>query len=468
MKLAQLQFMPRFWTSLPIHYRGIGILAIPTLCLLAALIVFGSFKEAIAEDKRLVQQTKQIKLETKRLLIGLSRAEAGYQGYGLTRKRSFLKSYQEAIANIPSALERLRQLVQNNPKQYDQFKEIEQLIDQSLVQLQQKLSTFGNDVQAVEPLTVYQWLQEDDLILAQTRQRIQQLVEEEEMRLEQFQINLETQQQRGWILLWGLVAISTVSVILAVGLLHQLSQELVERESQLQEVNKQLNRVNDRLQQFTSDASHELRAPLAGIQGHAQAGLLAPDEDLTAPRYRLEKIAGITKSMSTLIGNLLFLARHEGLQTAYSPPIDLVALLAEVTNEYTIAATDRQLHFSYHTPDFPILVKVNPDLCQQAIANLLNNALQYTPAGGNIQLRLSVQASTAQIQVEDTGIGIPESDLPFIFERFYRVDRVRTKTGGFGLGLAIVQQIIQSYGGQVTVSSTVGQGSTFQIELPLA
>jgi two-component system, OmpR family, manganese sensing sensor histidine kinase len=107
-------------------------------------------------------------------------------------------------------------------------------------------------------------------------------------------------------------------------------------------------------------------------------------------------------------------------------------------------------------------------LLRQAVENLLDNACKYTPAGGTVQLRLVPHPGWAIIQVVDTGIGIPETDLPYIFDRFYRVDIERSQdSGGFGLGLAIVRQIVQAHGGQVHLTSTIGKGSTFQIDLPL-
>jgi signal transduction histidine kinase len=102
------------------------------------------------------------------------------------------------------------------------------------------------------------------------------------------------------------------------------------------------------------------------------------------------------------------------------------------------------------------------------VGNLLSNACKYTPPGGSVQLRLFTQSRQAVIQVSDSGVGIPQTDLSHIFERFYRVDTKRTRqTGGFGLGLAIAKQLVEAHGSQISVTSVVGQGSTFQIELPL-
>ena len=103
---------------------------------------------------------------------------------------------------------------------------------------------------------------------------------------------------------------------------------------------------------------------------------------------------------------------------------------------------------------------------RHAIKNLLDNAFKYTPQGGSVKLELVSQSRRVSIQVKDTGIGIPQENLPHIFERFYRVDTSRTRSsGGFGLGLAIVQQIIQAHNGQISVDSTVGEGTTFEITL---
>ena len=238
-----------------------------------------------------------------------------------------------------------------------------------------------------------------------------------------------------------------------------------------------IRRSYDRLQRFTADASHELRAPIAAILSNAQVSLLAPVEDSSEQRKRTEKIVTITKSMSSLVSNLLFLARHEGrLNPKDLNTIDILNLLESLAEEYKTLAWEKELNFVSKLPSVAINIRGDRELLRQAITNLLNNSLKYTPAGGNVELRLFTQLRRVVIEVEDTGIGIPAKDLPHIFERFYRVDKARSRrdplrgakqTGGFGLGLAIVEQIIQAHCGQITANSTEGVGTTFQICLPL-
>jgi signal transduction histidine kinase len=223
------------------------------------------------------------------------------------------------------------------------------------------------------------------------------------------------------------------------------------------------------LQRFTSDASHELRAPLAAILSNAQVGLLSPIEAGKPKHDRLRNIAGTTKSMNQLVTDLLFLARQGGqLELSSIQSVNLNNLLKDTIATSLIQSSAQHLMLQLELPEEIVVIRANPDLLQHAITNLLINACKYTPEAGIVWLRLILHYHRILVQVEDTGIGIPEGDLSHIFERFYRVNTERTRqTGGSGLGLAIVQQIIAAHGGRITVRSHVGKGSLFQIELPL-
>jgi signal transduction histidine kinase len=222
-----------------------------------------------------------------------------------------------------------------------------------------------------------------------------------------------------------------------------------------------------RLHHFTTNASHELRTPLARVLGHAQLALMPNNEVESIPHWRVEKIVTITKGMSRLVGDLLFLARHEGqLSPEKLELIDLTKLLQELTWDAASLAQDKAIALSCDLPDQAVMVAAETDLLCQAIANLIDNAIKYSPPGSSIELRLIAQLRSALIQIEDNGAGIPVEALPYVFDRFYRVNATRSQSEGFGLGLAIVQQVAEAHGGHITVQSTVGKGSCFELVLP--
>lgn len=228
-----------------------------------------------------------------------------------------------------------------------------------------------------------------------------------------------------------------------------------------------LQQSYQRLHHFTTNASHELRTPLAKVLGHAQLGLM-PSSDIEAmARLRLEKIVAVTKGMSRLVGDLLFFARHEGRLNAESLElIDLTKLVQELTWDAAALAQAKTITVDCDLPDQAVMVAADADLLCQAITNLTDNAIKYAPSNSKVKLRLITQGRWALVQVEDNGLGIPSDALPYIFDRFYRINATRSQSEGFGLGLAIAQQIAQAHGGQITVRSEPGQGSCFELALP--
>lgn len=219
-----------------------------------------------------------------------------------------------------------------------------------------------------------------------------------------------------------------------------------------------LRQSHQRLQQFTYQASHELRTPLAQVLSHTQLVLQA--EAASAERWRLERIAAITKTMSQMVGDLLFLARHTGQLTPDQlQPLDLRDLVQELTWDYVAIATQQQLDLTCDLPPQPVWVAANVDLLHQALMNLADNALKYTPAGSTIRLTVTARSGWAAVQVINTGVSIAPKTLPQLFEQFYRPPG-NEAIQGFGLGLAIAQQIVQAHGGDIVATSADTDGAT--------
>jgi two-component system, OmpR family, phosphate regulon sensor histidine kinase PhoR len=217
---------------------------------------------------------------------------------------------------------------------------------------------------------------------------------------------------------------------------------------------------------FVANASHELKTPVAAVRALAETLLTALPDDPEAGRRFAERIGREAERLDILARDLLDLSRVER-GTLDVEPVDLVGLAKEVAGGYSDLAEERRIRL--HTELQP-LVSMRGDRAQLGLllSNLLDNALRHTSARGSVYVRLEASESRATLQVTDTGEGIPASELPRVFERFYRVDKARTRqTGGTGLGLAIVRHVAEAHGGTVRVDSELGRGSTFTVSLPV-
>ena len=238
-------------------------------------------------------------------------------------------------------------------------------------------------------------------------------------------------------------------------------------------LNEMLARIEtafNRVTEFTADASHELRTPVSLIRTEAE---LALRRSRGEEEYReaLRHILLEAERTTSLIEELLALARADsGRQALNIQPIDLREALQEVASGWRAVANVRGLQFSERILDAELRVLGDTDALRRLINILLDNAFKYTPVpGGVVTLSAEVRDRNAVISVHDNGTGIAEEDQERIFERFYRVDKARSRDlGGAGLGLSIARWIVQQHHGKIRVESTVGAGSIFRVELPLA
>jgi two-component system OmpR family sensor kinase len=246
----------------------------------------------------------------------------------------------------------------------------------------------------------------------------------------------------------------------------------IEREDEIGELATSFDRMLDRLeasfaaqQQLVADAAHELRTPLTGLGGTIEMLQLGADRGDDATVRRL--LAATSKEVDRLVqlvNDLLTLSRLDEARPIPMERLDLRPILDDTIDRLEGTARDRRLvvHLDAAT------VSGNRDQLERLFLNVLDNALKYTPAGGEVAVRLTAAAGRAVVAVADTGEGIPPEDLPHVFDRFYRGDPSRSRrVGGAGLGLAIANGIVRRHGGTIEAHSVLGQGTTVTVSLPL-
>ena len=243
---------------------------------------------------------------------------------------------------------------------------------------------------------------------------------------------------------------------LGVALNHMLSR--------IEDAFRQKTESEERLRRFVADASHELRTPLTSIRGFAELVASGPGlnpEDTANAARRIEQQSN---RMGALVDDLLLLARLDEGQELTLKPCDLADVVQAAADEARLADPARELTVS----TTPACVMGDQTRLHQAVANLLANARQHTPPGTPVHITLSRDNGTAVVAIADEGPGLPESDLPHLFERFYRADKSRSRqNGGSGLGLAIVKSIVEGHGGSVSAGNAPGGGARFTISIPI-
>lgn len=221
------------------------------------------------------------------------------------------------------------------------------------------------------------------------------------------------------------------------------------------------------IRQFSADASHELRTPLTVMRGEIELSLRSPK---TPEEYRsvLESSLEEILRMSSIIENLLLLAKaDQGLYELNFAEVNMVPLVQELFDDSEILAEPKNIHVELKQ-NTPITLVGDKVRLRQLFLNLIDNAIKYTPEGGSVTLSVERHNGMALFRVQDTGIGIPQQEIDKVFDRFYRVDKARTRErGGAGLGLSIAKWIAELHRGTITVQSEANKGSTFTVHLPI-
>lgn len=240
-----------------------------------------------------------------------------------------------------------------------------------------------------------------------------------------------------------------------------------------------IRRLERMRSEFVSNVSHELRTPITAVRGFAETLLSGAMNDKDTAFSFLTIIYEESNRLGRLIEETLDLSQIESKQTSMKfVPVELDGLVRQTLETVRSAADKRRIQLEYDAVS-ELFIEADEDRLRQILLNLLSNAINYTLDGGRVKLTIklisgddnsaaSIENDRVQIRIQDTGIGIPKKDLPRIFERFYRVDKARSRSsGGTGLGLSIVKHLVEMHHGSIRVESMVGVGSTFIIELPL-
>lgn len=232
----------------------------------------------------------------------------------------------------------------------------------------------------------------------------------------------------------------------------------------------ELKRLENVRKDFVANVSHELRTPIASIKGYAETLMGGAMEDPAYAKDFLRIIHEDSGRLAKLIDEILDLSKIESGKMNFSfRPVEIASVIKRVMSIVANQAKARSISISCNIPTGIPAVNGDEGRLAQVVLNLMDNAIKYTPEGGSVAVSASAEGKSVRVDVKDTGIGIPEKDLPRIFERFYRVDKAHSRElGGTGLGLSIAKHIVQVHKGELRVISEQGKGSTFSFTIPIA
>jgi signal transduction histidine kinase len=462
---------------------------LPTVMAAATLLVllasFGIIRQNLAQmrtlrdETSLIEHTLQVQSELDRVLMQVSEADSGARRYLLTPNDDALAEFAQAKANLDASLTRLQDLTRDNLPQQRRAERLRaaatgRLLSADRILEVRRTKSLDAALEMARASDVGRWRTEIRDVAAE-------LETSEASLLEQRRI----QADRAYALaVNGRVASGMVSATLLVGLValyllytrtrhkreaaliesERRAREAVEREQEARAEAERANRLKD---DFLAVLSHELRTPLNAVLGWVQIVQAANPPDTTIVRA-LGSIKRNAEAQQRLVEDLLDVSRIvSGKFPLERRPFELRTSVAAAVEAVRPAADAKQLRLQVALdPEVP--VNGDPDRLQQVATNLLSNAVKFTPPGGSIEVKLARRNGRAELNVADTGVGIPPDLQPYIFDRFRQGDGSSTREhGGLGLGLAIVKHIVDAHGGTIAAHSDgKGKGSTFSVVLP--
>ncbi|MCC5919130.1 MAG: ATP-binding protein [Cyclobacteriaceae bacterium] len=251
--------------------------------------------------------------------------------------------------------------------------------------------------------------------------------------------------------------------------LRQINKEIFSYAHKKQQQINELKEIETFRKEFLADVSHELKTPIFAAQGYLHTLLDGAVDDEEIRHRFLKKAAKSLDGLDALVQDILVLSKMEsGSITMEFKEVDLYHLVSEVFEQFEYKAEKRNIKLKMpEIPPSPMFVYADPYRIRQVIVNLVSNAIKYSADGSEVNVELKKEKNDIWFAISDQGLGIPPEDLNRIFERFYRVEKSRSKDrGGTGLGLAIASQVVRQHGSKIAVTSAIGKGSTFSFYLP--